>query len=108
MKKVNITSILKSVSVKNNRTEIFKEGTLDIGLLQYAPGQTTPDHKHSDLDEVFYILSGEGTITINKEPTALKEYDVIYSPRGEFHGFNNTSTKDLIVLQIKNILPSDV
>jgi quercetin dioxygenase-like cupin family protein len=108
MKKINITSILNSAPVKNSRKEIFKEGTLDIGLLQYSPGQTTPDHKHSDLDEVFYVLSGEGTLTINGEPVILKENDIIYSPRGEFHGFCNTSNDDLIVLQIKNSHTSNV
>ena len=101
MKKINIGDILDFATEKSGRKAIFKEGQLDTGLLLYAPGQTTPDHKHSDIDEVFYVISGEGTITINNEEMLLKEKDIIFSPNGEIHGFNNTSSANWVVLQIK-------
>lgn len=101
MKKLNIGDILDFSTDKSARKAIFKEGQLDTGLLLYAPGQTTPDHKHSDIDEVFYVISGEGTITINKEKIPVKENDIIFSPNGETHGFYNTSAGNWVVLQIK-------
>ncbi len=101
MKKINIGDILEFAAERSARKAIFKEGRLDTGLLLYGPGQTTPDHKHTDIDEVFYVISGEGTITIDKEEILLKEKDVIFSPKGETHGFNNTSTSNWVVLQIK-------
>lgn len=101
MKKINIGDILDFATEKSARKAIFKEGRLDTGLLLYAPGQTTPDHKHSDIDEVFYVISGEGTITINNEEMLLKENDIIFSPNSETHGFNNTSSTNWVVLQIK-------
>ena len=108
MNKINIGEIIDFSSEKSARKAIFKEGNLDTGLLLYAPGQTTPDHKHSDIDEVFYVISGEGTITINNEEMLLKEKDIIFSPNGETHGFNNTSSTNWVVLQIKiNISKKD-
>lgn len=101
MKKINIGDILDFATEKSTRKAIFKEGQLDTGLLLYAPGQTTPDHKHSDIDEVFYVISGEGTITINNEEVLVKENDIIFSPNGETHGFINTSSTNWVVLQIK-------
>lgn len=101
MDKINIADILDFATEKSTRKAIFKEGRLDTGLLLYAPGQTTPDHKHSDIDEVFYVISGEGTITINNEEMPLKEKDIIFSPHGEIHGFHNTSSANWVVLQIK-------
>lgn len=101
MEKVNIQNILAFASERSTRKAVFNEGQLDVGLLLYAPGQTTPDHKHSDIDEVFYVVSGEGTITINNEKLPLKEKDIILSPHGETHGFNNTGSENLVVLQIK-------
>jgi len=101
MKKINIGDILDFAAEKSARKAILKEGQLDTGLLLYAPGQTTPDHKHSDIDEVFYVISGEGTITINNEEMPVKEKDIIFSPNGETHGFNNTSSDNWVVLQIK-------
>ncbi|PJJ30807.1 cupin domain-containing protein [Lacrimispora celerecrescens] len=101
MRKININDILDFAAEKSARKVIFKEGQLDTGLLLYAPGQTTPDHKHSDIDEVFYVISGEGTITIDNEEMLVKERDIIFSPNGETHGFNNTSSDNWAVLQIK-------
>ncbi|WP_333652089.1 cupin domain-containing protein [Lacrimispora sp.] len=101
MEKINIGDILEFAVKKSARKAIFKKGKLDTGLLLYAPGQTTPDHKHSDIDEVFYVVSGEGTITINNEKMLVKENDIIFSPNGESHGFNNSSSANWVVLQIK-------
>lgn len=86
---------------KSTRKAIFKEGLLDTGLLLYAPGQSTPDHKHADIDEIFYVVSVEGTVRINNEDFLLKEQDILYSPAGEVHGFYNTSPGNWAVLQMK-------
>lgn len=101
MKKINIEDILEFAADKSSRKAIYKEGQFDSGLLLYAPGQTTPEHKHLDIDEVFYVISGEGTIVIDSKEILVKEKDVIYSPIGETHGFINTSSSNWIVLQIK-------
>lgn len=101
MKKININDILDFKTEKSARKAIFKEGKLDTGLLLYAPGQTTPDHKHADIDEVFYVISGKGTITIDDEKIQVEEKDVIFSPSGEMHGFQNTGSTNWVVLQIK-------
>jgi mannose-6-phosphate isomerase-like protein (cupin superfamily) len=53
------------------------------------------------MDEVFYVVEGEGILTINGEKFALQEKDIILSPRGEGHGFFNTSSGNLVILQIK-------
>ena len=105
MEKINIDDILDFAAEKSARKATFKEGQLDTGLLLYAPGQITPDHKHSDIDEVFYVISGEGTITINDEEMLVKERDIIFSPHGETHGFYNTSANNWVVLQIKIDIP---
>lgn len=101
MEKINIENIMDFATERSARKAIFKEGHFDTGLLLYTPGQTTPDHKHSDIDEIFYVISGEGTITINNEEVLVKEKDIIFSPNGETHGFINTSSDNWVVLQIK-------
>lgn len=102
MKKINIDTLLEFSLEKSVRKALGHEGSkLDVGLLLYAPGQTTPEHTHQDMDEVFYIVEGSGRLTIDGEEFVLKEKDIILSPRGEGHGFYNTSSQNLIVLQIK-------
>ncbi|MDF2802740.1 MAG: cupin protein [Anaerocolumna sp.] len=101
MKKLNVNDLMEFTKERSNRKEIFKDGQMDSGLLLYMPGQKTPDHKHADIDEIFYIISGSGTLTIDGEEYSLKAQDVIYSPKGESHGFLNTGNLNLVVLQIK-------
>ncbi len=101
MKRMNIQSLMEFTKEQSNRKEIFKEGQMDTGLLLYMTGQKTPEHKHSDIDEIFYVVSGTGTITINGEEFSLAAHDIIYSPKGEVHGFFNTGDSNLSVLQIK-------
>jgi mannose-6-phosphate isomerase-like protein (cupin superfamily) len=101
MEKINIEGIMEFATERSARKAIFKEGHFDTGLLLYTPGQTTPVHKHSDIDEIFYVISGEGTITINDKEVLVKEKDIIFSPNGETHGFINNSSDNWVVLQIK-------
>lgn len=102
MKKINVNSLLDFSNEKSVRKALTHEGSkLDTGLLLYAPGQSTPEHIHKDMDEVFYVVEGEGILTINGEEFTLKEKDIILSPRGEGHGFFNRSSSNLVVLQVK-------
>lgn len=101
MFKFDINSVLSEIGDKSSRHAVLKEGDLDVGILMYPPNQITPDHKHSNIDEIFYVVSGSGTITINDKPHLVKEKEIIFSPHDEVHGFINTSDENWIVLQIK-------
>lgn len=101
MIKINVNDLMEFTKENSNRKEIFKREPIDTGLLLYMPGQKTTEHMHSNMDEIFYVINGEGTITINGESAPLREGDTIYSPRGEKHGFYNTGNNNLTVLQIK-------
>jgi mannose-6-phosphate isomerase-like protein (cupin superfamily) len=101
MKKISIENIIEFASEKSLRKPLFKENVFDIGLLLYEPGQTTPAHKHLDIDEIFYVISGQGTITVDSEKVSVKDGDILFSPKGENHGFYNTSPSRWTVLQIK-------
>lgn len=105
MLKQDIALLLEAAD-KRSRKSIFKNGQLDTGLLSYAPGESTPDHIHARVDEVFYVISGEGTVRIGDEEWLLKEKEILYSPHGESHGFINTGSADWVVLQVKWTLPS--
>lgn len=93
---------INDITEKNKRKALFTEGTMDSGILFYRPGETMTPHKHSNLDEIFYVVSGKGIITINGKDISIKENDVMLSPHEESHGFTNTGDDDLVILQIKN------
>ncbi len=55
-------------------------------------------HYQKVSDEIYYILRGQGTITVDGEKRDLKEGDVISIPKGKVHGFENTGSAPCLVL----------
>lgn len=98
MEKINVNDITEIMK----RKALFTEGTMDSGILFYEPGETMTPHKHLNLDEIFYVISGKGIITIDGEDISIKENDVMLSPHDESHGFTNNGDEKLVILQIKN------
>ena len=46
----------------------------------------------------FYRAQGQGMIYTDHGDKPSSEGDVVYSPRGCWHGFNNTSTEDVVLV----------
>ena len=69
-----------------------------VGWTVLKPGARHERHLHRNCDEFFIVLKGKGHIysDLGEEPSA--EGDVVYSPRGCWHGFNNTSDEDVVLV----------
>lgn len=62
-----------------------------------APGQTTWLHA-LQTSEVYYILSGEGTMHIEGEAAQVHPGDTVYIPPQAKQQITNTGTEDLLFL----------
>jgi mannose-6-phosphate isomerase-like protein (cupin superfamily) len=62
------------------------------------PGVTTQAHYHPQSEEIYYILSGTGTMTLGGVSRGVKAGDAIAIPPGEIHWIANTTDADLIFL----------
>ena len=62
-----------------------------VGWTVLKPGASHERHLHRNCDEFFIVLKGQGHIITDKGLEPSVEGDVVYSPRGVWHGFNNTS-----------------
>ncbi len=71
---------------------------LVLGWTRLPPGARHEAHLHRNADEFFIVLEGEGMIYTDKGQEPSVQGDVVYSPRGCYHGFNNTSTKDVLLV----------
>jgi len=69
-----------------------------VGWTVLKPGARHERHLHRNCDEFFIVIKGKGHIysDIGEEPSV--EGDVVYSPRGCWHGFNNTSNDDVVLV----------
>jgi quercetin dioxygenase-like cupin family protein len=71
---------------------------LVVGRTVLPPGARHERHAHPHADEFLVVMSGRGMVYTDggEEPSASG--DVIFTPAGEFHGFNNTSDGDVLLI----------
>ena len=81
-------------------------GTTQIGAtLHVVPAGKTawPFHRHHGNDELFYVVSGEGTYRVGERRLPIKTGDLIGAPAGgEAHQIINTSSGELRYIAFAN------
>ncbi len=68
-----------------------KSSSLVIGQSTFVRDAAHLLHKHDHADEFFYVFDGEGSHLVEGAEIAMKAGDVVFAPRGEWHGFRNKS-----------------
>jgi len=76
--------------------EFLREPSLSTGLYILRAGTRDPQQPHTE-DEVYYIISGSGQITVAEEERAVRGGSVVFVATGVEHRFH-TITEDLTIL----------
>ena len=63
-----------------------------------APGKTTEEHYHIHIEEIYYILRGNGKMSIAEEVREVKVGDAIAILPGSRHRIENVGASDLVFL----------
>jgi quercetin dioxygenase-like cupin family protein len=71
---------------------------LVVGRTVLPPGARHERHLHPNCDEFLVVMSGRGEIYTNTGRERSEAGDVIYTPRGNWHGFDNTSDEDVLLI----------
>jgi quercetin dioxygenase-like cupin family protein len=69
-----------------------------LGWTVLPPGARHDRHLHTNADEFFIVLAGEGRIYTDDGTTPSAKGDVVWTPRGRWHGFDNTGTEDVVLV----------
>ncbi|WP_248925230.1 cupin domain-containing protein [Paenibacillus hamazuiensis] len=82
---------------------LFDDGDFETKLkffyyTEIPPKSSIGYHKHGDNEEVYAILEGEGTMTVNGESRKVTAGDVILNKRGWSHGLENHSDAPLKII----------
>lgn len=81
---------------------IFYNGTIphltQLAQARIPPGSRATPHKHSDMHEVFVVLSGHGRVHCNDNQQNVGPGSCIQIEPGEIHGFENEGDGDLVVV----------
>lgn len=66
----------------------------------FQPGQVAPAHAHADMTELFYVESGEGTLTVNGAPHPLHPGVSFRIDPGETHEIASSAGTSLVVIYV--------
>ncbi len=64
------------------------------------PGCAVTPHRHRQLEEIYYILEGQGVMTVGDEEREVRAGDAIYIPREHRHTLANTGAAAMKVLLV--------
>jgi mannose-6-phosphate isomerase-like protein (cupin superfamily) len=70
-----------------------------VMVLDQAPANFTVGlHYHTEADEFFYILAGQGSFNVHGEDIPIGPGDVVFVPAGTDHGFSVSAERPLDML----------
>jgi quercetin dioxygenase-like cupin family protein len=72
--------------------------TLVVGRTVLPPGGRHERHRHPNCNEFLVVMSGSGEVYTDAGTEPSVAGDVIYTPAGHWHGFNNTSDDDVLLI----------
>jgi len=65
---------------------------LSVGLYVLAPGQPDLQQPHTE-DEVYYVVSGSGRVTVGDEERDVREGSVVFVAAGVPHTFHDITSE---------------
>ena len=74
----------------------------EIGFLataRLAPGKQIEPHI-DPMEEIYFIMNGEGEMSVDKETQRVVPGDAIWIPTGSRHGLVNTGHEDCVILVV--------
>ena len=74
-----------------------------LATVTLQPGESIGEHPHAGNGEVYYILSGEATVTEDGQPVILQAGDAEFCADGHTHSISNDTQAPVVFLAL--ILP---
>ncbi len=68
-----------------------------FGVTRFPPGARHEIHRHPNVEEVEYIVSGRGIAYVGDDAVELGPGEAIFVPRDHYHGFENTSDREVVM-----------
>ncbi|MHC4573207.1 MAG: cupin domain-containing protein [Planctomycetota bacterium] len=101
--KLNVADLnLITVLIDRSETELT-----EVALNEWKTGLNGPPHRHGQKEQIFFVVSGAGDITVGGETFAGKPKDMFYVPSGVTHQTNSTGAEPLQYLLFNAFSNSD-
>ena len=64
------------------------------------PGCAVTPHRHREIEEIYYVVSGRGLMTVGDETREVSAGDAIYVPRDHRHSLRNTGSEPITLVLV--------
>ena len=64
------------------------------------PGCTVTPHYHREIEEIYYVVSGRGVMTVGDEISEVNAGDAVYVPRGRRHTLQNIGSEPIKLILV--------
>jgi quercetin dioxygenase-like cupin family protein len=82
---------------------LVKTDTLSLDVYYFNAGQRLGYHRHPTGDQIFTVISGEGTFYLDdggEETLSVKAGSTFLAPANVWHDLHNTGTESLVAQQV--------
>ncbi|MEN9391086.1 MAG: hypothetical protein RL017_383, partial [Pseudomonadota bacterium] len=93
-------SFKREFGVELNRLIALDEYKFGSSVVIVEPGEQTTPHAHDTLDELFYIIHGQGLLTLGEKDSVVNKGDYIYIPAGMAHTLRSLNEKEVKFITI--------
>lgn len=73
---------------------------IDFRISHYAPAAYVAEHVHQVQEQIYYVIQGEGILTLDDAKHLMNPNDYVYVPPGVRHSFTNTGISGLVFFVI--------
>ncbi len=80
--------------------EISPSRRMKMGYTTIYPTGTTTGHAHGNMEEVYFVISGEGVMIAGDDEFPIKAGDALYVEPGEYHTTLQKGNLPLVVLWV--------
>jgi len=77
------------------KRDLLDAGCFNLALICLDDGQEIPSHSEG-YDAVFYVLDGEGVVTIGVEELSVSEGSLVFSPKEKNRGIRSLKRMSLL------------
>lgn len=101
METLSLDNLIEFDSERRIRKRLIISDLIESELVCYEPGQSTVEHHHVGQDEIFYIVDGRGTFTVDGEIIEVSTGSMILAPAESKHAIQCAEDSRLVVVFFK-------
>lgn len=85
---------------KMGKADLFRGDSLFAGLNCFEPGQKHELHAHPGQDKMYFVIEGEGLLTVGEETAAVGPGAAALARDGVPHAVENIGSGRLVVMAV--------